>query len=186
MNDFRPKYELIVKEIQTALGAMDDKQVETFVDAVLSAEKVFLVGVGRVMLSLQAMTKRLNHLGVRSYCVGDIGEPAITERDLLIVGSGSGESVIPVAIAKVAKKHNAKIAHIGSNPNSSLAPITDVFVRIPVKTKLGLEGEIQSNQPMSSLFEQSLYIFADAVAWLISERKHLDDKELWRYHANLE
>lgn len=32
--------------------------------------------------------------------VGDINEPAMRRDDVLIVGSGSGESLIPIAIAK--------------------------------------------------------------------------------------
>lgn len=177
----------ILGEIGTALAAVDETQVQDLLAALLDAEQVFVIGVGRVMLSLQAWAKRLNHLGVPTHCVGDINEPAITEHDLLIVGSGSGESAVPVAIAGLARKHGARVAHIGSNPDSSLAPITDVFVRIPVRTKLGLPGEIRSRQIMSSLFEQSLYLFGDAVAMLLARRKGLADmKRLWRFHANLE
>lgn len=186
MLSFKESYTLVIEEIDRALAAVDEAQVDEFVKALVDAEKVFVIGVGRVMLSLQAMAKRFNHLGIRTFCVGDINEPAITENDLLIVGSGSGESAVPVAIARIAKKHNAKIAHIGSNPNSSLKPLTDIFVRVPVKTKLNLEDEIDSSQIMSSLFEQSLYVLADAVALCIVRRGNLDVKSLWRLHANLE
>jgi len=138
------------------------------------------------MLSLMAMAKRLAHLGVRTCIVGEITEPAITDRDLLVVGSGSGESLIPVAIAKKAKTFGARIAHLGSNPASSLKNITDIFVRIPVRTKLALPDEIDSRQPMTSLFEQTLLLLGDAVAQLIIHRRRLEIKSLWRYHANLE
>jgi 6-phospho-3-hexuloisomerase len=138
------------------------------------------------MLSLQAMAKRFNHIGIRAYCVGDINEPAITENDLLIVGSSSGESLIPVAIAKKAKQLNAKIAHIGSNPNSTISPITDFFVRIPVNSKLKLSDETISKQIMTSLFEQCLYIFGDSIAWIIAEKRCFDKDKLWKHHANLE
>lgn len=110
----------------------------------------------------------------------------MTDKDILVVGSGSGESLVPVAIAKKAKSVGGKIIHIGSNPHSSLAPITDLMVRIPVQTKLYLEDEISSNQPMSSLFEQSLLLLGDIVAKMIVERKQINLKSLWQYHANLE
>ncbi len=186
MNCFKKQWEMILSEIRTAMEGVDTEQVEVFIKAILKAEQVFVVGVGRVMLSMQAMAKRFNHLGIKTFCVGDINEPAITKHDLLIIGSGSGESVVPVSIAKVAKRHGAKIAHIGSNRNSSLAPMTDVFVRIPVKTKLDLPDEIQSRQIMSSLFEQSLYVLADSAALLIADRRGLDIESLSKYHANLE
>ena len=184
---FHANCRLILGEIGEALAAVDGAQVERLVDAVLGAEKVFAVGVGRVLLSLQALVKRLNHLGVPAWHVGAIGEPAITDKDLLIVGSGSGESVVPVAIATVAKRRGARIAHIGSNPESALAPIADLFVRVPVQSRLGLPGEIQSHQIMSSLFEQALLVLGDAVALRIAEKKGITDvAALWRNHANLE
>ena len=186
MISFRDSCCLVLREIGQALDLVDPAQVEALIDAILAAEKIFVIGVGRVMSSLQALAKRLNHIGIKTYCVGATNEPAITERDLLLVGSGSGESVIPVAIAKVARQHNARIAHIGSNAHSSLASLTDVFVRIPVQTKLSLDDEIRSEQIMSSLFEQSLYILGDAVALMIARRHRLDLEGLWRYHANLE
>jgi len=187
MSEYTDSWRLIMREIDTALSAVDEHQVEDLVDALLAAEKVFFAGVGRVALSLQAMVKRLNHLDIHAWCVGDLGEPAITERDLLVVGSGSGESVVPVAIAKVAKRHGARIAHIGSNPESSLAPMTDLFVRIPVRTRLNREGEIESSQIMTSLFEQALYILGDTISLMIRRRKGIGDLgTLWRRHANLE
>ena len=178
--------ELVIDEINVALGTVDPQEIDQLVKLILSSEKVFVVGVGRVLLMLQAFVKRLNHIGINANFVGAIDEPAITQDDLLIVGSGSGESVIPVAIAKVAKKYNAKIVHIGSNAQSSVGAYADLFVRIPCKTKLNLPDEIQSRQPMSSLFEQGLLLLLDIVAMMIVERKGIDIPSLWKQHANLE
>lgn len=63
------------------------------------AENIFVVGVGCVLMFLQVMAKRFAHLGIDVHVVGDITEPAITDRDLLNVGSGSGFSLFPAAIA---------------------------------------------------------------------------------------
>jgi len=186
MLEYSAARELILGEVRTSLEAVDPIQVEQFIGLILSARKVFVIGVGRVMLSMQAMAKRFHHLGIDVHGVGDITEPAITQDDILVIGSGSGESVVPVAIACKAKNLGASIVHVGSNPQSSLAPITDLFVRIPVQTKLHLDGEIESRQIMSSLFEQSLLLFGDCVALMIADRKQLDLKTLWHLHANLE
>lgn len=185
-NEFHSAYEMILDECNQALERISPETVERFIDELNRAETIFFVGVGRVLLSLEAMAKRLAHLGFHCEIVGNITEPAITDRDLLVVGSGSGESLIPVAIAKKAKSFGARIVHIGSNPRSSLQPITDLMVRIPVRTRLELPDELDSHQPMTSLFEQSLLIFADAVALMIVRRGSLDMKALWKCHANLE
>lgn len=184
--DFHGSADLILAEDRQAMESIDAAEVEAFMAAVLSAGTVFCVGVGRVALSLSAMVKRFNHIGIDCFMVGDLSEPHAGEGDLLVVGSGSGESVIPVAIAKVAKAKGVRIAYIGANPESTVGKLADVVVRIRVKTKLNRPDEIPSRQIMSSLFEQSLLLFADAVALTIARRKSLDLASLWRRHANLE
>jgi len=186
MDDFTSARTLILTELEGSLAAIDEAEVTAFIDALESARSVFFVGVGRVLLSLEAMAKRFYHLGIDTHVVGEITEPAITADDLLVVGSGSGESKVPVAIAQIAHRHGARVAHIGSNRESSLAPITSLMVRIPAQTKLRLDDEIRSEQVMSSLFEQSLLIFGDAVALLIVRRRALNLQALWERHANLE
>ncbi|MDR2663227.1 MAG: SIS domain-containing protein [Treponema sp.] len=177
---------MILGEIGAALAETDPRSVEELTLRILGAEKVFCAGVGRVLLSLQAFTKRLAHLGVNAHFVGEITEPAITKKDLLIAGSGSGESLFPLSIARKAKTLGAAVAHIGSNPQSAMAEYTDLMVRIPVRTKLAREDEISSGQPMTSLFEQSLLILGDIIACIIIEKKGLDLHKLWQFHANLE
>jgi 6-phospho-3-hexuloisomerase len=177
---------MVLGELDQSLSKIDPDQVGKLINAILDADKVFFVGVGRVLLSLQAFTKRLAHLGIRSHYVGEITEPAITKDDLLIVGSGSGNSIFPLGIAKKAKSIGAKIVHIGSNPSSEMKDIADFMVRIPVRTKLYLEDEIESQQPMTSLFEQTLLILGDIIAKIIIDHKKMDIKDLWQYHANLE
>ena len=178
--------DLVEKELQTSLGSIDPQSVDQLIELVLRARKVFFIGVGRVMLSLQAIAKRWAHLGIDTHLVGEITEPAITQDDVLIVGSGSGTTLFPVGIAQKAHKLGAKIVHIGSNPNSGLKEISCLMVRIPVRTKYYLEDEIDSQQPMTTLFEQTLLLVGDIVANMIIDRKQLDMKGLWQYHANLE
>lgn len=185
-NNYTSTVKEILEEIDKALEAVDKESVENFVVAVLEADQVYFVGVGRVLLSLQAMCKRLAHLGVKTHYVGEITEPAITEKDLLVVGSGSGESLFPLGIAKKAYGIGAKIVHIGSNPNSEMKELCKFMVRIPVRTKNYLEDEIDSVQPMTSLFEQSLMIFGDVVAKMVIDERKIVMKNLWKYHANLE
>ena len=177
---------LVLSELKTSLDAIDPESVEKLIAAVEAANQVFFVGVGRVMLSLQAIAKRWAHLGIRTHLVGEITEPAITKNDLLIVGSGSGTTLFPAAIAQKAHQLGAKVVHIGSNPNSPLREIAEFMVRIPVRTKYYLEDEIDSEQPMTSLFEQTLLLLGDVIAKMMIDRRKLDMKALWQYHANLE
>ena len=174
-------------ELRRTLQSIDAAQLERLKDDNLAADQVFFIGVGRVMLSLQSVCKRLAHLGIRAHYVGEITEPHLNASDLLIVGSGSGGSLFPLGIAKKARETvGCKIVHIGSNPNSQMKDICDYMVRIPVRTKNYLDDEIDSVQPMTSLFEQSLLLVGDILAKMIIEEKQLDMKGLWQYHANME
>ncbi|MGO5116307.1 6-phospho-3-hexuloisomerase [Candidatus Avoscillospira sp. LCP25S3_F1] len=177
----------VLDELQRTLQSIDPASLERLCREILSADQVFFVGVGRVLLSLQSVCKRLAHLGIKTHYVGEITEPAITKNDLLIVGSGSGASLFPLGIAKKARTTvDCKIVHIGSNPNSEMKDICDFMVRIPVRTKFYLEDEIDSCQPMTSLFEQTLLLVGDILAKMIIKEQKLDMKSLWQYHANLE
>jgi 6-phospho-3-hexuloisomerase len=183
---YESNVEIVLSELDKALHDTASESVINLKGEILKANKVFFVGVGRVLLSLQAVAKRLAHLGINTHFVGEITEPAITPKGLLIVGSGSGASLFPLAIAKKAKTIGAKIVHIGSNPNSEMKNIAHFMVRIPVRTKFYLEDEIESSQPMTSLFEQSLLLLGDILVKMIIDEKNIDLKELWQYHANLE
>lgn len=189
--EFAKKYQdtcgAVLNELQRTLQSIDPASLERLCQEILAADQVFFVGVGRVLLSLQSVCKRLAHLGIKTHYVGEITEPAITKNDLLIVGSGSGASLFPLGIAKKARAAvDCKIVHIGSNPNSEMKDICDFMVRIPVRTKFYLEDEINSCQPMTSLFEQTLLLVGDILAKMIIEERNLDMKSLWQYHANLE
>ena len=183
---FKEVSSLVISECSQALQAIDEEKIAEYLDILLHAKRVFFVGVGRVLLSLEAVAKRYAHLGIDTVIVGQITEPAITPDDVLIVGSGSGETMFPAGIARKAKAIGAKVVHIGSNPNSGLKEIADLFVRIPVESRAKAPDEIHSEQPMTSLFEQSLLLFGDATALMIIQEKQLDLKKLWEFHANLE
>ena len=147
---------------------------------------MFFVGVGRVFLSLKSFAKRLAHLGIDVHLVGEITEPAITDKDLLIAASGSGETMFPCGIAKKAKSYGAQVVMIGSNRESTLAKTADFMVRVPTNTKLALPDEIESSQIMTSLFEQFLLLYGDVISSIIAERQQINIHTLWRFHANLE
>ncbi|MDO5702707.1 MAG: sugar isomerase [Lachnospiraceae bacterium] len=178
----------VIDEISRTLGSIDTDSLERLSKEILKADQVFFIGVGRVLLSLQSVCKRFAHLGVKTHYVGEITEPHFNEGDLLIVGSGSGQSIFPLNIAKKARQAapGCTIVHVGSNPNSEMKDIADFMVRIPVRTKFYLEDEIDSVQPMTTLFEQSVLLMGDILAKMIIENENLDMKGLWQYHANLE
>jgi len=177
---------MVISELEAALSAVDETAVEEFIAILEQAKRVFVTGAGRSELSLLAFVKRLTHMGIRATYAGAVNAPPITAKDLLIIGSCSGETAVPVAVARTAKQHKAKIAYIGSNMNSVAAEIADLTVNIPHCAKTGQGKNAESQQPMNSLFEQSLMLLLDIVAFMMIRRNGIDEAELRRNHANLE
>ena len=176
----------ILHEIQTVLDKVDPTEVDRLVDELLKAKKVFFFAVGRVFLSLECFAKRLGHLGIDCQVVGSINERPITPDDLLLIASGSGESRLPVEIARIAKSKGARLGIITSSRSSTLKELCNFAVHLPCPTKFDVAAGVSSSQPMSALFDQSLHIFGDTVAIMLQKKKGIDNSELWPYHANLE
>lgn len=176
---------IIVSELADVLDHVDENQINQLTDMILAARKVFFVGVGRVELALEAIAKRLAHLGIDTVMVGQITEPAICDKDLLIVGSGSGKTGFPLFIAGKAKSFGAKVARIGIVEDCPMKEFTDLFVHVPAAGKPG-SGTKPSQQPMTSLFEQSLLLVGDAIAMSLVRERNIDLDSLWEFHANLE
>ena len=182
--------DLVLSEIGRTLSSVSCNEVEEFMDALVKADKVFLIGAGRVMLMSQAFAKRINHLGIKVYIVGETTTPAGTRKSILVACSSSGETASVVTIAKVAKKHNLKIVVVTARKESTLAKLSDLCVVIPTPTKLrftaGESSVAESKQPLGNLFEQSLLIFFDSIAILMRKKLGISEKEMWRFHTNLE
>ena len=70
------------------------------------------------------------HVNFEVYIVGDTTTPAFTDKDLLIVGSGSGETAGMINVASKAKKLGGKVALLTIREQSTLASLADLTVRL--------------------------------------------------------
>ena len=186
VSDFHHIARTIGNEISTVLSLVDESQVDALITEIHNAERIFMIAVGRVFLSLQCFAKRLAHLGLKVEVVGQITEKAITNKDLLLIASGSGESAFPIVVAQKGKQFNARLALITSATDSTVSRLSDCIVRLPSPTKLDGDLGVQSSQPMSTLFDQTLHVFGDIVSMKLLDQSKFNKDELWQYHANLE
>ncbi len=177
---------LITDELSRAMVQISEVEAEEFMTQLLSARRVLVVGVGRVLISLKSWVKRMIHLGIDINFVGSETERPIFAEDLLIVASSSGESAVPKAIAQIAKSKGAHVVYIGCTADSTIAQMADSRLLLAGRTKLALPGEFGSAQPMSTLFEQQLFLLGDALTLIIMNRKNLSEGNIKANHANLE
>ena len=181
-NSYKKNTKLIISEINSILSKIPQSQTNILIEQIILAERIFLVAIGRVNLSLQCFGKRLSHLGFKIELVGSLTEKPATKKDLLIVASGSGESIVPLQITK--KSSIRKIANFVVELNApskvdKLKKNEESLSDSASKTKTSV-------QPMSTLFDQALHIYGDVVSTIIIQRLKLDKFKLWKNHANLE
>lgn len=176
----------IVKELTRTVGSVAEKEAEYFVNNILRARRIFVAGAGRSGLMIRAFAMRLVHLGFDAYVVGETVTPSVQKDDLLIIGSGSGETKSLVSMAEKAKSIGASLALVTIFPESTIGKLADAVVPLPGSPKDKTADDDQTIQPMGSLFEQTLLVFYDAVILRLMEIRGLDSETMYGKHANLE
>ena len=81
MNTYKNKTKIVISEIEDSLLNVSTKQTQSLINQIITAERVFLVAIGRVQLSLQCFGKRLAHLGIKVELVGSLTEKPATKKD---------------------------------------------------------------------------------------------------------
>jgi 6-phospho-3-hexuloisomerase len=180
------KIQSILKEIQIVLSKVNDSEVDNLINEIINAKRIVVCGAGRVGMAIRGFGMRLGHLGLNAYTLGDSTVPGIAENDLLIVASGSGETQTIFDLVSIASKNKCRIAAVTGNPDSRIGKLANTVVKItaPSKTK-SVDGFV-SIQPMTTLNEQCLGLFFDAVSLKLMDKMGENHDTMWARHSNLE
>lgn len=177
----------VMEELRATLAKAEESKVSELLERITAAKRLFLAGTGRSGFMVRSFAVRLVHLGFTTYVAGETVTPNIEPADLLILGSGSGETAGLRTMAEKARKLGAPIALITACPQSSIGRLADVVVTLPAPTpKASPAQAVSSIQPMGTLFEQSLLLLLDLVVLLLMERKKIGPETMFARHANLE
>jgi 6-phospho-3-hexuloisomerase len=170
-------------------------EVEGFMETLLSAKRVFVVGAGRSGLVVKSFAMRLMHLDIDVYVIGETITRSLRREDLLLALSGSGETDLIVESAKIAKKVGAKVVAITSYPESSLAKLANLVVTLPGRREIAktrrfmkreLAGEYASLTPLGTLFEVGAMVFLDGVIASLMTKMGKNEEDLRVRHATIE
>jgi len=177
----------ILEELCTLSEHVNQKDINELVSLIESTNKIFLAGAGRSGFMTRGFANRLMHLGYEAYVVGETTAPPAKDGDLVIIGSGSGETDSLVSIAKKAIAQNAKIALISIYDQSSIGKLASVVIKLPGSTRKSGEGKgIPTIQPLGSSYEQLLLLTCDSIVLNIMRKKNIEYEEMFARHANLE
>jgi 6-phospho-3-hexuloisomerase len=183
---FKSQNDLILNEIKQVLSKINESEVQQFVDEILAANTIVVCGAGRVGMAIRGFGMRLAHLGLKAFTLGDSVVPSISQGDVLIVASGSGETQTIYDLVSIAKKNNSKVLAVTGNPESRIGKLADIIVQVTAPSKTKQVDGFVSIQPMTTLNEQSLGLFFDTIVLLLMEKMNESHDTMWARHSNLE
>ena len=188
MMSIKENLKLVTEELQSIFDQLEEEQLDQLIFRIHTADRVFLAGAGRARLAVCGFAMRLMQAGLTVFVAGETVTPSITEKDLLIIASGSGYTETLQVIARKGKQAGACLALFTIAPDSPIARLADCLIEIPAATsKLEAAGHT-SVQPGASSFEQSVLLIGDVIAASIlpGETTAAKNRTLMKYHANLE
>ncbi len=177
----------VAAEVGHVLARVRAEEVEQLVEAIIRTRRLFLAGRGRSGAMMNAFAIRLTHLDIHCHVVGESTTPSLQYGDVLIVGSGSGETITAVLTARSAQENGGMLAVITSRPESTLGAMADLTVVIPAPVREATTLETEATiQPMGSLFEQTLLLLLDTIVLMLKDRLRADERAMMARHSNLE
>jgi 6-phospho-3-hexuloisomerase len=188
---------LMASKIRAIANTISDEDAERFIQEMLRAKRIYVIGAGRSGLVAKAFAMRLMHLGLKAYVVGETITPALNKGDVMVIFSGSGRTKTVADLAETAKEIGGRICLITSNGESRIGKISDCLViiehhRDDVEDDAAefeirqMMGEHKSFAPLGTLFETASMIFADAVISRMMEITMTDENALKNRHTNIE
>ncbi|MDT2601527.1 6-phospho-3-hexuloisomerase [Enterococcus hulanensis] len=177
----------IVSEIITYSVDIDDQSIKKVARLCSEANRIFVAGAGRSGFAARGFANRLMQLGFKAYFVGETTTPSIKKGDLLIIGSGSGNTNSLVVDAEVAKKVGAKLVTLTIFPDGLIGKQADSIIVLPGETpKNDSDSKKNSIQPMGTLFEQLSWLTYDSIVLELMNITNTSEESMFNLHANLE
>jgi 6-phospho-3-hexuloisomerase len=174
--------DIVLREVAAILPRISDQASREFCREVARSKHIYITGVGRSGLVVQAFGQRLMHLGFDVHLASEITAPAIRRGDLLVACSGTGTTLLPLYMARKARRIGARVVSLTARSKSPLAKLSHLLILVPAPLERGPE----TRQPARSLFEQCLFLYLDSVILTAMHEFRIGGRKIRHRHANLE
>lgn len=188
-NRFKKTLNEIADQININSSIIDFEKILEVVNLILTIKsensKVFVYGAGRSGFIGRCFAQRLMHLDIASSFISDATTPNYSKSDILILISGSGETISPVAIAKKAREIGGKIVLFTTKNKSSIRKISDLVIEIKGKSKdqAITKGTLA---PYTSLFDISTLSVLDSIGRILMDILKISENDIDKRHASIE
>lgn len=177
----------ITAELESALTAVDRRELDSFLDTLGAAGRIALHGVGREGLMMRAFAMRLFHLGHDVSVVGDMTTPHLGTGDLLILSAGPGYFSTVDGLRAVAQRDGARVVCLTAQRDGKTPKACDGVLVIPAQTMADDQGaKPGSILPMGSLYELAMFALFEIIVLELLARTGKSFGAARDRHTNLE
>lgn len=180
---FSESIDYIQRKIRDILSQVSQDDVEKVKKFFFSSNRIFVYGAGRSGLVAKAFAIRLVHLGFQTFVIGETITVPVQQGDLVVIVSGSGETIPAVMTAEIAHKLGANVVSITGKRQSDIAKYADVTLFLSAACK---DVERKRYAPLGTLFEASVWILFDGIIADLLESKEETEESMRQRHATLE
>jgi 3-hexulose-6-phosphate synthase/6-phospho-3-hexuloisomerase len=175
--------EYIQKKIKDILSKVTQEEINKVKDLFLNSKRIFVYGAGRSGLVAKAFAIRLVHLGFQTFVIGETITAPVQNGDLVVIVSGSGETIPAVMTAEIAHNLGAYVISITAKKQSEIAQYADVTLYIESTC---YELKRKKYAPLGTLFEASVWILFDGIIADLLNSKNETEEIMRSRHATLE
>lgn len=180
---FTKSTEYIHRKIKDILDNVSQEDIEKVKSLFFSSDRIFVYGAGRSGLVAKAFAIRLVHLGFQTFVIGETITAPVQKGDLVIIVSGSGETIPAVMTAEIVRNIGAKVVSITGKKKSDIAKFADITLFVSAACN---DTERKRYAPLGTLFEASVWILLDGIIADLLDSKNETEESMRRRHATLE
>lgn len=134
-----------MEELRQTVAMMDSEELKKILDVINNADTVLMAAVGNTIPVAMDGAYKLNQIGIRAMSTPiwetELGYSYnLTDKDVVVAISNSGESTGVIQILEAAKSHGAVAISITNNARSSVAELSTYHITTATREKLFLDG----------------------------------------------
>lgn len=184
---YKAIYRKVQDEHEAVFKAQDIGMLEDAIKAIVNANRIFTIGVGREGIAMRAFSMRLMHLGKEVHWIWDDTTPGMGKGDLLLAVSGSGKIGHIHYVAEKGKQAGATLYVVTGTPGEMTPSMADCVLFVPAYVFNGTDPRcVPSVQPMGALFEQHCFMLYDILIMMLEEAMRVNHAEMESRHRNVE
>ena len=180
---FTESVDYIQRKLKDILSKVSQDDINNVKELFLDSNRIFVYGAGRSGLVAKAFAVRLVHLGYQTFVIGETITGPVQRGDLVIIVSGSGETIPAVMTAEIAHDLGAKVISFTGKKNSGIARFADITFFISASCN---DVERKKYAPLGTLFEASVWIILDGIIAELLESKNETENNMRQRHATLQ